>query len=199
VGTDPTSIWERGEPRLRRPSSPGTAPATAPARRPVEDRPTTVARITLLDASQRYGVSLGTLRAWSRAGEIDAIMSNGPGARRWLATPASLGARLRRKGAGARTAVGPTANGNAMLVPRDAWDRLVAQLGNLHQAGQELAEARERAARAETEATFLRDRLSEMRQERDGLRQRLDAGAPAPAADTQRRRRRLLLRRRPRL
>jgi hypothetical protein len=38
------------------------------------------------------------------------------------------------------------------------------QLGNLHKAGQELAEARERAARAETEATFLRERLAELRQ-----------------------------------
>lgn len=199
MGTDPTSIWERGKPRPRRLPSPGAAPATAPARRSVEDRPTTLTRITLKDASQRYGVSLGTLRAWSRAGEVDAIMSNGPGGRRWLVTPASLAARLRRKGAGARTAAGPTPDGNAMLVPRDAWDRLVAQLGNLHQAGQQLAEARERAARAETETTFLRERLSEMRQERDGLRQRLDAGAPAPAADTQRRRRRLFLRRGPRL
>jgi hypothetical protein len=40
---------------------------------------------------------------------------------------------------------------------------MLIQLGNLHQAGQELAEARERAARAETEATFLRERLAELR------------------------------------
>jgi hypothetical protein len=50
-----------------------------------------------------------------------------------------------------------------MLVPIDAWDKMLIQLGNLHQAGQELAEARERAARAETEATFLRERLAELR------------------------------------
>ena len=62
------------------------------------------------------------------------------------------------------------------LVPRDAWDSMVSQLGNLHQAGQDLAEARERAAKAETEATFLRDRLAEMRNENESLR----SGAPIP-------------------
>jgi hypothetical protein len=51
-----------------------------------------------------------------------------------------------------------------MLVPIDAWNKMLNQLGNLHEAGQQLAEARERAAKAETEATFLRERLSEMRQ-----------------------------------
>ncbi|MFQ5557411.1 MAG: hypothetical protein ACE5GB_07885, partial [Acidimicrobiales bacterium] len=35
--------------------------------------------------------------------------------------------------------------------------------GNLHEAGQQLADARERAARAETEVTFLRERLAELR------------------------------------
>jgi len=50
-----------------------------------------------------------------------------------------------------------------MLVPIDAWDKMLLQLGNLHQAGQQLAEARERAARAETEAAFLRERLTEVR------------------------------------
>lgn len=50
-----------------------------------------------------------------------------------------------------------------MLVPIDAWDKMLIQLGNLHQAGQQLAEARERAARAETEAAFLRERLAEYR------------------------------------
>ncbi len=50
-----------------------------------------------------------------------------------------------------------------MIVPIAAWDKMLMQLGNLHEAGQQLAEARERAAKAETEATFLRERLAEMR------------------------------------
>jgi cell division septation protein DedD len=44
---------------------------------------------------------------------------------------------------------------------------MINQLGNLHEAGQQLAEARERAARAETEAVFLRERLVEMRQQQE--------------------------------
>lgn len=52
-----------------------------------------------------------------------------------------------------------------MIVPVAAWDKMLMQLGNLHEAGQQLAEARERAAKAETEATFLRERLGEIRRE----------------------------------
>lgn len=52
---------------------------------------------------------------------------------------------------------------DAVLVPVDEWSRILHQLGNLHEAGQQLAEARERAAKAETESTFLRERLRETR------------------------------------
>ena len=51
-----------------------------------------------------------------------------------------------------------------MIVPVDAWNKMLNQLGNLHEAGQQLAEARERAAKAETEAAFLRERLAELRE-----------------------------------
>lgn len=65
---------------------------------------------------------------------------------------------------------------DAVLVPLDQWNRLLGQLGNLHEAGQQLAEARERMARAETENTFLKERVRELRQEMEQL------SAPAPAA-----------------
>ena len=54
---------------------------------------------------------------------------------------------------------------DTMIVPVDAWNKMLTQLGNLHEAGQQLADARERAAKAETEAAFLRRRLAEMRGE----------------------------------
>ena len=50
-----------------------------------------------------------------------------------------------------------------MIVPIDAWNKMLNQLGNLHEAGQQLAEARERAAKAETESKFLREQLAEGR------------------------------------
>jgi hypothetical protein len=57
-----------------------------------------------------------------------------------------------------------------MLVPVDAWNKMLSQLGNLHEAGQQLAEARERAAKAETEAIFLRERLKEFRSQMSDVR-----------------------------
>ena len=50
-----------------------------------------------------------------------------------------------------------------LLVPLDAWQRMLDQLGNLHEAGQQLAEVSARAAKAETEAEFLRERVSDLR------------------------------------
>jgi len=63
-------------------------------------------------------------------------------------------------------------------VPIDAWNKMLNQLGNLHEAGQQLAEARERAAKAETEAKFLRERLAE-------LRTQPAPTSPAPPASTE--------------
>lgn len=59
----------------------------------------------------------------------------------------------------------------SMLVPLDAWNKMLNQLGNLHEAGQQLAEARERAAKAETETRFLKERLAEMRSELEKVRE----------------------------
>lgn len=66
----------------------------------------------------------------------------------------------------------------SILVPLDAWDRLLSQLGNLHEAGQQLADARERAAKAETEAEFLRERLRDMRQELRETQRKLEPVGP---------------------
>lgn len=63
----------------------------------------------------------------------------------------------------------------ALLVPLSAWNRMLDQLGNLHEAGRELAEARERAARAETEAAFLRERLADLRAAEVSPQARADA------------------------
>lgn len=69
-------------------------------------------------------------------------------------------AGARRGRPGSRAAEAPE---GGIIVPLDAWNAMLRQLGNLHQAGQELAEARERAARAEAERDFLKERLYEAR------------------------------------
>ena len=53
----------------------------------------------------------------------------------------------------------------SLLVPLDAWNTVLNQLGNLHEASQQMAEARERAAKAESEADFLREKLKHTRQQ----------------------------------
>jgi hypothetical protein len=70
-----------------------------------------------------------------------------------------------------------------MLVPIDAWNKMLNQLGNLHEAGQQLAEARERAAKAETESVFLRERLAEMRQKTTDHRPQTTEPEPSKGMD----------------
>jgi hypothetical protein len=74
------------------------------------------------------------------------------------------------------TASSPQVPEGTMLVPLDAWNKILNQLGNLHEAGQQLAEARERAAKAETQAVFLKERLAELRAE---LAEARDASVPS--------------------
>ena len=64
---------------------------------------------------------------------------------------------------------------DSVLVPIDQWNRLLGQLGNIHEAGQQLAEARERMGRAETENDFLKERIRD-------LRAQLERHADPPAA-----------------
>ena len=52
---------------------------------------------------------------------------------------------------------------DSLLVPLDAWNTVLNQLGNLHESSQLMAEARERAAKAEAEAEFLREKLKNTR------------------------------------
>ncbi len=69
-----------------------------------------------------------------------------------------------------------------MLVPVDAWNRVLDQLGNLHEAGQALAEARERAGRAETAAEFHAERRQAAELERERLAAELAELRAASAA-----------------
>lgn len=68
-----------------------------------------------------------------------------------------------------------------VLVPAETWTRVLEQLGHLHEAGRELAEARERAARAETQVEFLRQQLADAKAAARPARQRASAPPRAPA------------------
>ncbi|MEM7285723.1 MAG: hypothetical protein AAF480_05175 [Actinomycetota bacterium] len=74
----------------------------------------------------------------------------------------------------------PPAEG--VLVPLDTWTKVMDQLGHLHQAGQDLAEARERAARAETQVEFLKQQLTDEKAKRSKpTAPKPVAAEPAPA------------------
>ena len=60
----------------------------------------------------------------------------------------------------------------SLLVPLDAWNTVLNQLGNLHEASQQMAEARERAAKAESEADFLREKIKNTRQQLDEVKKK---------------------------
>ena len=61
--------------------------------------------------------------------------------------------------------VNETQEEESMLVPISAWKKVLDQLGNLHEADKLMAEARERAAKAEAESEFLREKLKNTREE----------------------------------
>ena len=53
-------------------------------------------------------------------------------------------------------------SGDNLIVPLEAWQNVLNQLGNIHEANQLMAESRERAAKAEAEAEFLREKLKKL-------------------------------------
>lgn len=145
--------------------------------RPSQQRETTD-WATLREASDATGVPVGTVRSWAKSGAVRSYLeSDGEMSLRMV----DLDAVRRRADHRAEdtepeatepearepeTAEEPPTPPDTMIVPIDAWNKMLMQLGNLHEAGQQLAEARERAAKAETEAEFLRAQLKEMRDRR---------------------------------
>lgn len=141
--------------------------------------------VTLRQAARAVGIPVETLRKWARRGTVPTYLApTDHGATLRMVDLAGVTARadelgrLPRSGGTitisvaeddteapatirpARSDVPP----GSMIVPVDAWNKMLNQLGNLHEAGKQLAEARERAAKAETEARFLKERLAELRQ-----------------------------------
>lgn len=142
--------------------------------------------LTIREASAVTGISASTLKKLARGKDIPSHLEKTDdgflrivsldGIRRWndQTGPSTDTDTLIPKSADEDTEVDLRAEEDAsgepeipegtMLVPLDAWNKMLNQLGNLHEAGQQLAEARERAAKAETEAHFLKERLRELRE-----------------------------------
>ena len=52
-----------------------------------------------------------------------------------------------------------------MPIPKDAWNKMIEQLGNLFEAGRALATEAAARAKAETEVQFLRERVSDLEEQ----------------------------------
>ncbi len=140
--------------------------------------------VTLREASERAGVSVSTLRNWFRDGKIESRLAPGPTGDRRIVRISEVLERTGRSPAGDRQDVlvevvlqpqvdvgGSLARAEepAVVVPRSAWQKMLEQLGALHDAGRRLTEATERAARAEERYAFeverrklLEDRVAQL-------------------------------------
>jgi hypothetical protein len=187
---DPAFLWETEV--LRTSARPQSSPP------PPTDASERDEWLTLRRASEVTGVPISTLRNWARKGRVPTTLDDTSSGPRRMVSLHGVEERARRLGHEVREvgearhepelAAKPDAPAEpdqispppgTMLVPIDAWDKMLIQLGNLHQAGQQLAEARERAARAETEAAFLRERLAELREPKPGAE---EVSGPEPTA-----------------
>ena len=157
--------------------TPPTPPAedTVPEPKPIDADANWV---TLREAEAETGIPLNTLRKWSRKSAVPSYLeSDGELSLRMVDLDAVIthAHELGRETAPVVDHLNqeeeePIPPESTLIVPLDAWNKMLNQLGNLHEAGQQLAEASERAAKAETEATFLRERLAEMRAENTEMR-----------------------------
>jgi uncharacterized coiled-coil protein SlyX len=158
--------------------------------------------VTLREASEATGVPADTIRKWARHERVPSFLEKTPdgvlrvvsmrGIEKWAdeigrdlesidaldGGDSGQEVDLRQDDTELENAAVPE---GSMIVPLDAWNRMLNQLGNLHEAGQQLAEARERAAKAETEARFLKERLADLRQQLEESKELETSGPAEPA------------------
>lgn len=108
--------------------------------------------VTLRRASDETGVSISTLRNWYRKGLVSSRIEKGPNGTQRLVELAEVGSRVPQKRTPDRTAPGASTSIEAVSVSKSLPDLI-----------EELAQARERAGRAEARAELLMQQLTELR------------------------------------
>lgn len=194
---DPAFVWQQPP----RPVRPRTSTHERQQAKPRPDASLPGTRwVTLHEAEELTGIPSSTVRNWARKDriasrfelttegqirmvDIDEVVARGRELGRLRPSPVAAAVRAEAPTAPV-TGRRPEAPEGSVLVPIDAWNRMIGQLGNLHEAGQQLAEARERAARAETEARFLRERLADLRREVEKAVRPVPSSAPTPLPAT---------------
>lgn len=129
--------------------------------------------VPLAEAAERAGVNPSTLRNWARNGKVESRTANGSGGPRRLVRLEEVVAR-----ASGDSAPGPVRGGGgdpstdgakkrSKSIEEDLGAQLVPVMKALPDMIRELAEARERAGRAEAKVEFLSDQLAELRSRRE--------------------------------
>jgi hypothetical protein len=192
---DSAFLWETEA--LRRVSRPADRAEISTSAAGVDDW------VTLRQASELTGVPVATLRKWALHETVASYLGETPvGPLRMVSLQGiyrraeDLGREVQGSAPEPQRVIDlpppppqgePAIPEGTMLVPLDAWTRVLTQLGNLHEAGQQVAEARERAAKAETEAAFLRERLAELRTQLNHTEAPPEPVPPSPPTAPQKR------------
>lgn len=108
--------------------------------------------VTLRRASDETGVSISTLRNWYRKGLVDSRIEKGPNGTQRLVELGEVGGRVPEKNTPERTLPAASTSIGAVSVSKALPDLI-----------EELAQARERAGRAEARAELLMQQLTELR------------------------------------
>jgi hypothetical protein len=129
--------------------------------------------VSLKEAAAEAGVSVSTLRAWSRKGEVDSQLRSGSRGKERIVRKAEVLAKVADNAPRfGRGAAATSSNGNGVA----AGGRRTPSVPELIK---ELGDARERAARAEATVDLLREQLAEVNVRLDALL--LDGGTGQPA------------------
>ena len=128
--------------------------------------------VPLAEAAERAGVNASTLRNWARNGKVESRTANGSGGPRRLVRLEEVMARASgdsapRAGATGDDASSDDAKKRTASIEEELGAQLVPVMKALPDMIRELAEARERAGRAEAKAEFLNDQLAELRSRRE--------------------------------
>ena len=153
--------------------------------------------LPLREASEQARVSVSALRKWYRLERIQSELRPGPtGDQRYvlLSEVMEQAGRLHRVStpavpvspAAERPAQhpAPSRSDEVLPIPKDAWNKMIEQLGNLFEAGRALATEAAARAKAETEVQFLRERVSDLEEQLEQSRRTqpaLDFGSSTPS------------------
>ena len=131
--------------------------------------------ITLKEAAAEAGVSVSTLRNWYRKGIIKSKVRPGPHGDQRFVRLVEVRGRATKPGEKKRPAAGRDSDG-------ERGSELVPVAKALPDLIRDLADARERAGRAETKAEFLSEQLAAKQQEVERLKRNGAGPTTAPAA-----------------